>query len=43
MAMDPNGPKYAPEEIDESDPRKQHPKIGAALGANPEWVRMRVI
>ena len=43
MAMNPNGPKYRPEEHDESDPRKQHPKIGAALGAKPTWVKFRKI
>ena len=43
MAMNPNGPKYRPEERGESDPRKQHPKIGAALGATPTWVKFREI
>ena len=43
MAMNPNGPKYRPEEKDESDPRKQHPKIGAALGATPTWVKFRKV
>lgn len=43
MAMNPNGPKYRPEEHGEADPRKQHPKIGAALGATPTWVKFREI
>lgn len=43
MAMNPNGPKYRPEEHGEADPRKQHPKIGAALGAKPTWVKFRKI
>ncbi|MEJ2136827.1 MAG: hypothetical protein P8X86_16480 [Desulfofustis sp.] len=43
MAMNPNGPKYRPEEHDETDPRKQHPKIGAALGAKPTWVKFRKV
>jgi len=43
MAMNPNGPKYRPEEHGENDPRKQHPKIGAALGATPTWVKFREI
>lgn len=43
MAMNPNGPKYRPEEHDETDPRKQHPKIGAALGAKPTWVKFRQV
>lgn len=43
MAMNSNGPKYRPEEHGESDPRKQHPKIGAALGAKPTWVKFREI
>jgi hypothetical protein len=41
MAMNPNGPKYRPEEHGENDPKKQHPKIGAALGATPTWVKFR--
>ena len=43
MAMNPNGPKYRPEEHDETDPRKQHPKIGAATGAKPTWVKFRKV
>ena len=43
MAMNPNGPKYRPEEHDETDSRKQHPKIGAAVGATPTWVKFRKI
>ncbi len=41
LAMNPNGPKYRPEESGETDPRKQHPKIGAAVGATPTWVKFR--
>ncbi len=43
MAMNSNGPKYRPEEHGETDPRKQHPKIGAALGAEPTWVKFREV
>ena len=43
MEMDSNGPKYVPEDHAEIDPRKKHPKIGAALGAKPTWVRFRKI
>ena len=43
MAMNPNGPKYRPEESGETDPRKQHPKIGAELGAEPTWVKFRIV
>lgn len=38
-----NGPKYVPEHHGELDPRKQHPKIGAAVGAKPTWVKLRKI
>ena len=43
MAMNSDGPKYRPEEHGETDPRKQHPKIGAALGAKPTWVKFRKV
>lgn len=43
MQMDPDGPKYVPEESGESDPRKQHPKMGAARRATPTWVRFRKV
>jgi len=42
MAMDPDGPKYRPEEPGEHDPRKQHPKISEKYGARAEWVEFKV-
>jgi len=42
MEMDSIGPKYVPEKAGEPDSRKQHPKIGAARGATPTWVKFRV-
>lgn len=43
MEMNANGPKYVPEDPGESDSRKQHPKIGAAVGAKPTWVKFRKV
>jgi len=41
MAMLSNGPKYRPETPGESDPRKQHPKVGAVPGSPVTWVEWR--
>jgi hypothetical protein len=43
MEMDSIGPKYKPEDPGEHDPNKQHPKIGAARGATPTWVKFREV
>lgn len=43
MEMASIGPKYVPEHAGETDPNKQHPKIGAARGATPTWVKFRVV
>lgn len=43
MEMLSNGPKYVPEDHAEFDPRKKHPKIGAATGAKPTWVKFRKV
>lgn len=41
MEMDANGPKYMPEQPNEIDPRKKHPKIGVLLHTKPDWVRFK--
>ncbi len=43
MEMDSIGPKYVPEIPGEPDPNKRHPKIGAARGATPSWVKFREV